>query len=275
MKQKVLKKLGLLALSGIMVAPNVLGGKILENNSKPIGNEKAYPKLSTKDAGKNPKKESTVKAKSGSGFFGKLFKLVGGVVVLNETHNLIRNLIGNPWFCLGMAAKLYGQAHEGSLSKATLADYDKSGNILEYFQRKTDDCNIENQHDISNEHLQNRKINTVGAPYEYEKSSTTTTPKPVFQGILTPMSKAEATAHLNAGKQFAENHPYLALLILKRFDTMIALGIDKFRGVATFDEASTNPSDQQNDEPTLQTNVQPNIDMNPNEHQEFDPFDLF
>ena len=59
MKQKVLKKLGLLALLSIMVAPNVLGGKILENNSKSIGNEKAYPKLSTKDVGKNPKKQNT------------------------------------------------------------------------------------------------------------------------------------------------------------------------------------------------------------------------
>ncbi|MBQ3092845.1 MAG: hypothetical protein IJC57_01075, partial [Clostridia bacterium] len=69
MKQKVLKRLGLLALSGIMVAPNVLGGEILENNSKPIGNEKAYPKLSTKDAGKNPTKQNNAKAIKGSGFF--------------------------------------------------------------------------------------------------------------------------------------------------------------------------------------------------------------
>ena len=211
MKQKVLKKLGLLALSGIMVAPNVLGGKILENNSKPIGNEKAYPKLSTKDAGKNPKKESTVKAKSGSGFFGKLFKLVGGVVVLNETHNLIRNLIGNPWFCLGMAAELYARTDMYSLSRATLADYLKSEMILQYFQRLTDTKTIEDNGNIDEAAKRNQSI---------------TTTKPVFQGVLTPMSQSAIQAQIEAGRQFAENHPNLALLILKRFDTMLTMGID-------------------------------------------------
>lgn len=234
MKQKVLKKLGLLALSSIMVVPNVLGGKILENNSKPIGNEKAYPKLSTKDAGKNPKKESTVKAKSGSGFFNKLFKLVGGVVVLNETHNLIRNLIGNPWFCLGMATKLYDLTTKGSLSEATLADYFKSEKILIYFQRKPDNYNNENQEGISEGRLKYGELNEKSDNSAYTTHSEPTKTKPVFQGILTKVPPEEAIALLIEGKKFAAQHPRLALLILKRFDTMLAMGIDKFRGVEPF-----------------------------------------
>lgn len=223
MKQKVLKKLGLLALSGIMVAPNVLGGNILENNSKTTGKGKAYPKLSTKDAGKNPKKESTVKAKSGFGFFGKLFKLVGGVVVLNETHNLIRNLIGNPWFCLGMARGLFKQTTETGLTGKVLYGYERSEKLLQYFQRETEKYN-----QINSEPVQT---------------------KPVFQGVLTPMSKNEIQAQINAGKEFAKKYPKSALFILKRFDAMLAMGIDIFSGVKPFDSASPNPSDQMNNVP--------------------------
>ena len=54
MKQKVLKRLGLLALSTVMVVPNVL----VETKAE------AFPKLSTEDAGKNPKKNLLSKQKA-------------------------------------------------------------------------------------------------------------------------------------------------------------------------------------------------------------------
>ncbi|MBP3320579.1 MAG: hypothetical protein J6K87_02940 [Clostridia bacterium] len=197
MKQKVLKRLGLLALSTVMVVPNVL----VETKAE------AFPKLSTEDAGKNPKKESTVKAKSGSGFFGKLFKTVGVLFALNETHNLIRNLIGNPWFCLGMARGLFKQTTEESLNGKVLFGYERSEKLLQYFQRKTGE-----------QHVQ----------YEEENQPTTPT-KPVFRGVITPLTDAEIDAEIDRGLEFAKNHPNLALLILKRFDAMLALGIDKLQ----------------------------------------------
>ena len=215
MKQKVLKRLGLLALSGIMVAPNVLGGEILENNSKPIGNEKAYPKLSTKDAGKNPTKQNNAKAIKGSGFFDNLFKTVGVLFALNETHNLIRNLIGNPWFCLGMARKLYKQT-EDDLTGIVLHGYKTSKMLLEYFQRKTKEYDIDNQHELEE----------VSDHYGNRANQPTTPTRPVFQGVLTPLTDDEIDAQYESGKTFAASHPYLALLILKRFDAMLALGID-------------------------------------------------
>lgn len=217
MKQKVLKKLGLLALSGIMVVPNVL----VETKAE------AFPKLSAKDAGKNPTKQNNAKAIKGSGFFDNLFKTVGVLFALNETHNLIRNLIGNPWFCLGMARELFGQATSNSLTKSVLADCGSLSWLLTYFQRKT---------------ATNKQTNKEEVQNETEISPNNNQPKPVFQGILTPMSYNDANTLLTEGKKFAEKHPNLALLILKRFDAMLAMGIDIFRGVAPFNTASPNPN---------------------------------
>lgn len=223
MKQKVLKRLGLLALSTVMVVPNVL----VETKAE------AYPKLSTKDAGKNPKKESTVKAKSGSGFFGKLFKLLGGVVAANETHNLIRTLIGNPYFCSGMAQGLFDKTNYDSLAHGVLNDYKSLELILMCFQRKID-------------------TNKEAAQNETGISQNNTQTKPVFQGILTPMSEYEIREQFDAGYEFAKNHPHLALLILKRFDAMLAMGIDIFKGKKPFDSDSSNPIDQMYSEPPFQ-----------------------
>lgn len=146
---------------------------------------------------------------------------MGGVVVLNETHNLIRNLIGNPWFCLGMAQKLFDKTNEKSLARDVLNDYKSLELILMYFQRKTD---------TNKEEVQS----------ETETSQNNTQTKPVFQGILTPMSKDKIEKQFDAGYKFAENHPHLALLILKRFDAMLALGIDILKEFVDSSKSSYN-----------------------------------
>lgn len=43
------------------------------------------------------------------------------------------------------------------------------------------------------------------------------------------MSYKDANALKTDGEKFAAKHPHLALLILKRFDTMLAMGIDKLK----------------------------------------------
>ena len=213
-----------------MVVPNVLGNEILENNFKITGNEEAYPKLSTKDVGKNPTKPPNhANAIKGSGFCDKVLGFVGGVFVMNGIHVLMRNMMGNPWYCLGMAKGLYEQATT-SLTGKVLYGYEKSERLLEYFQRKTEEYN------------------------QIDSASVQT--KPVFQGVLTPMSKNEIQAQINDGKAFAEKHPYLALFILKRFDAMLAMGIDIFSGVKPFDTDSPIPNDSMNSVPLYQSTDQ-------------------
>ena len=132
-----------------------------------------------------------------------------------------------------MAQGLFDTTNKDSLSHGVLKDYKSLELILTYFQRKTD---------TNKEAAQNE----TGIP----QNNTQT--KPVFQGILTPMSQDKIDEQFDAGYEFAKNHPHLALLILKRFDVALAMGIDKFRDITPFNTASLSLNEQVIRETTFQ-----------------------
>ena len=209
-KQNIFKKISLLVLSSIMTASGVLAKPGETVTQSKHDKDPAYPKLTTKDAGKNP--TTKTKKSSGGKFIGTAFATIGVLWTINKTHDLISALFGNPYFKLGMINQLqdhYSNVGLSPVRTALLTQAEYKTYVLTSFQKM--DTGIS-------------PSSGVGCSGETKSTSFT-----IFKGLVTKMTAAEIDDLIEKGKEFAESHPEISKLLLKRFDVLL---IDACEGAA-------------------------------------------
>ena len=114
-KQNILKKISLIVLSSIVTISEVLAAADanirqekyeIEPRQEQYINDPAYPKLTTEDAGKNPKNK-TKKSSENVSVATVLFTSIGVLRTIFKTEELLSVLFGNPYFKLGMLMQLH------------------------------------------------------------------------------------------------------------------------------------------------------------------------
>ena len=215
----------------------------------------AYPKLTTKDAGKNPTTK-TKKSSENVSVATVLLTSIGVLWTINKTHDLISALFGNPNFKIGMMLALSNYYNnENKLLRGSLFSPDRDLTyILRHFQRKpilidTEPTETKDSKSLDNtsEELQQSygRVDTPSnelygysenSPLEIEQEESnekieckTQTTFPIFKGLVTKMTDEEIGNLIEKGREFAESYQVISKLLLKRFDVLL---IDACEGAA-------------------------------------------
>ena len=236
-KQNILKKISLIVLSSIVTISEVLAAADanirqekyeIEPRQEQYINDPAYPKLTTKDAGKNPKNKT--KKSSGGKFIVTAFATIGVLRTINKTHALISALFGNPYFKIGMMTVLSDYYHQKNKPlRGSLLSSDRDlMSVLHHFQRKpivTNPTQIQpnnqNQIDNSFESFQNDDNTEITA-----QTNKTQTTFPIFKGLVSKMTDEEINELKTKGAIFAISNPVISRLLLKRFDVLLTDAFD-------------------------------------------------
>ncbi len=242
-KQNILKKISLLVLSSIMTISGVLAtpGETVAKGKHDKG--PAYPKLTTKDAGKNP--TTKTKKSSGGKFIGTAFATIGVLWTINKTHDLISALFGNPYFKIGMMLELSNIYEEDATLRRSLLSPDRDlMSVLHHFQRQPIVTNPTQQQPNNQNQLENSNdddyvkqfpsTSVLGVQSDDNTEITAQTNKtqttfPIFKGLVSKMTDEEIDELKTKGAIFATSNPVISKLLLKRFDVLL---IDAFDSAA-------------------------------------------